>query len=246
MSAKSQNDVVRLVPSDKDRTVIGRSAIEARGRSGLTRRYRERRGSQKEAIMTMTQDNDSRTTLSAGRVRHSGRTQTDSRELRDAMGRFASGVTIVTGIDLDGPVGFTCQSFHSVSLEPALISISVMKTSTSYLRLRESGRFCVNVLTHGQEALSNQFARRGSDKWAGIEWGVSAAGNPVLDGTLLWIDCEVRNEYEAGDHYIVVAEVTELSPMGWHDGEPLVFFAGNYRSLQKTPRWPRLSWTWDD
>lgn len=196
--------------------------------------------------MTITDDSRTRLErLATGPVQHRGRTEMQSRELRDTMGQFASGVTIVTGVDADGPVGFTCQSFHSVSLEPALISLSVMTTSSSYLRLRESGRFCVNVLAHGQDALSNQFARRGTDKWAGVSWGVSAAGNPVLDDTMMWIDCELRDEHEAGDHYIVVAEVKELSPIDWYQGEPLVFFKGSYRSLQKRDWWPRRSWICD-
>ena len=183
--------------------------------------------------------------LTTEHIQRRGRAETESRELRDAMGQFASGVTVVTGFDADGPVGFTCQSFHSVSLEPALISFSVMTSSTSYFRLREAGRFCINVLANGQDALSNQFARRGTDKWAGVSWGVSTAGNPVLDGTMMWIDCVLRDEHDAGDHVIVVAEISELSPIDWFEGEPLVFFRGSYRSLQRQERWPRRSWICD-
>lgn len=196
--------------------------------------------------MTITQDGRPDTMRITPRpVLHRGRIGAAPRELRDTMGQFASGVTVVTGVDAAGPIGFTCQSFHSVSLEPALVSFSVMTSSTSYQRLRETGRFCVNVLAHGQDPLSNQFARRGADKWAGVEWGASAGGNPVLGGTLMWVDCELRDEHEAGDHYIVVGAVKELSPVEWHQGEPLVFFKGRYRSLRAVTAWPNRSWICD-
>ncbi|GGF35225.1 flavin reductase family protein [Subtercola lobariae] len=153
------------------------------------------------------------------------------RELRDSLGHYASGVTIITGTDDDGPIGFTCQSFYSVSLEPPLISFSVMKTSTSYPRIRETGRFCVNILAEDQHELSNIFARRGTDKWAGLDWQVSEMGNPVLEGTLLWVDCELQDEYEAGDHYIVVGRVVELGALDAYGRQPLVFFKGTYSQL---------------
>ncbi|MDO5862914.1 MULTISPECIES: flavin reductase family protein [Paenarthrobacter] len=179
------------------------------------------------------------------RTVRSGRTDIDPREMRDSMGHYASGITIITGYDDSGPIGFTCQSFYSVSLEPPLVSFSVMTTSGSYPRLRATGRFCVNVLAHNQSDLSNQFARRASDKWAGVGWGPSAAGNPVLDDTLLWVDCETVAEYEAGDHYIVVGAVNEISPLGWHSGDPLVFFKGNYRHLRSHER-PVRAWFVDE
>jgi 3-hydroxy-9,10-secoandrosta-1,3,5(10)-triene-9,17-dione monooxygenase reductase component len=156
----------------------------------------------------------------------------EARRLRDALGHYASGITVVTGHDGDEPIGFTCQSFYSVSIEPPLVSFSVMKTSTTYPRIAPLGRFAVNVLAHDQSAVSGQFARKGTDKWAGINWSRTAAGNPIVDGSLMWMDCELWAEHDAGDHLIVLGRVVELSPEGWHDGDPLLFYKGQYRHLR--------------
>ncbi len=157
----------------------------------------------------------------------------DPRQFRDTLGHYASGVTVVTGMEDDQPVGFTCQSFYSVSVDPPLISFSVMKSSTTYPRIAASGRFAVNVLAHDQDTVSSQFARKGTDKWAGISWTPTAAGNPVIDGTLMWVDCDAWAEYDAGDHLIIVGRVVELSPPEWHTREPLLFFKGAYRHLRE-------------
>ncbi len=157
----------------------------------------------------------------------------DPRVFRDTLGHYASGITIISGVDDDGPIGFTCQSFYSVSTEPPLVSFSVMTNSTTYPRVRETGRFAVNVLAHDQHTVSNQFARKGTDKWAGIDWTPTDAGNPVIDGTLMWLDCDIWAEYEAGDHYIVIGQVNEMSPASWHKEEPLLYFKGKYRHLRE-------------
>jgi 3-hydroxy-9,10-secoandrosta-1,3,5(10)-triene-9,17-dione monooxygenase reductase component len=156
----------------------------------------------------------------------------DPRSFRDTLGHYASGITIISSIDEEGPVGFTCQSFYSVSTEPPLVSFSVMTNSTTYPRVRETGKFTVNVLAHDQHTMSNQFARKGTDKWAGISWSPTRAGNPVIADTLMWLDCEIWAEYEAGDHYIVIGRVTEMSPAEWHKHEPLLYFKGRYRHLR--------------
>ena len=159
--------------------------------------------------------------------------EVDARAFRDAMGKFASGVTVVTGRHGSEPVGFTCQSFYSVSVDPMLVSFSVMKTSTTYPRIKETGRFAVNVLSHEQAAVSNQFARRGHDKWSSVAWEACGSGNPIIAETLMWVDCTIWAEYDAGDHYIVVGAVTELCPVDWHIGDPLLFFKGQYRHLRE-------------
>ncbi|MGP3535761.1 flavin reductase family protein [Microbacterium sp. RD1] len=156
----------------------------------------------------------------------------DQRAYRDALGHFASGVTIISGIDEDGPIGFTCQSFYSVSMDPPLISFSVMTNSTTYPRIRDTGRFAVNVLSHHQHTVSSQFARKGSDKWTGIEWSPTREGNPVIHDSLMWLDCDIWAEHEAGDHHIVIGKVNEMSPSEWHRHEPLLFFKGAYRHLR--------------
>ena len=75
-----------------------------------------------------------------------------------------------------------------------------MTNSTTYPRIRETGKFSVNVLSHDQHTVSNQFARKGTDKWAGIDWTPTAGGNPVIADTLMWLDCDIWAEHEAGDH----------------------------------------------
>jgi 3-hydroxy-9,10-secoandrosta-1,3,5(10)-triene-9,17-dione monooxygenase reductase component len=151
---------------------------------------------------------------------------------RQALGLFASGVTVISGIDDGGPIGFTCQSFYSVSMEPPLVSFSVMTSSTTYPRIRDSGSFAVNVLSHHQHGISSQFATRGSDKWAGVPWTRTPAGNPVIDGALMWFDCDIWEQYRSGDHDIVIGCVKTLSATNQHEMQPLLYFNGQYRQLR--------------
>jgi flavin reductase (DIM6/NTAB) family NADH-FMN oxidoreductase RutF len=155
----------------------------------------------------------------------------DRRAFRETLGHYPSGITIIAGHDGDRPIGFTCQSFYSVSMEPPLISFSVMKTSTSYPPIRETGQFSVNVLAGHQTAISNQFARSGTDKWSGVTWRPSRAGNPLIHGTLMWLDCAIHAEYGAGDHFIVVGQVRETSDHAAEHEVPLLYYRGRYRRL---------------
>ncbi|WES64378.1 flavin reductase family protein [Microbacter sp. GSS18] len=156
----------------------------------------------------------------------------DARVFRDTLSHYASGITVISGVEADGPIGFTCQSFYSVSVDPPLVSFSVMTTSTTYPRIRETGSFAVNVLATSQHTVSSQFARSGTDKWAGIDWSAAESGNPIIAGTLMWLDCEIWAEHEAGDHYIVIGRVKDMSPADWHTDEPLLFYKGKYRHLR--------------
>lgn len=163
---------------------------------------------------------------------HAQDLQFDARTFRDTLGHYASGITVVTGCDGDELVGFTCQSFYSVSVNPPLISFSVMKTSTSYPRIA-GGRFAVNVLAGDQHHLSTQFARSGTDKWSGVDWMRSRSGNPVLDGVLMWVDCETWAVHEAGDHLVVIGRVVEMGSAQEAASEPLLYFKGAYRQLRE-------------
>jgi flavin reductase (DIM6/NTAB) family NADH-FMN oxidoreductase RutF len=154
----------------------------------------------------------------------------DPLHFRQTLGHFASGVTIVTGVSDGVPVGFTCQSFSSVSIDPPLILISVMNSSTTYPAIREAGSFAVNVLADHQRELSNQFARRGTDKWAGVVWTPSPDGNPTIDESLMWVDCELEREVDAGDHLIVLGRVRSLSGPDERGAAPLLFFKGGYHA----------------
>jgi flavin reductase (DIM6/NTAB) family NADH-FMN oxidoreductase RutF len=153
----------------------------------------------------------------------------DERVLRDVLGHFASGVTVVTAATADGPIGFTCQSFSSLSLDPPLVVFAPARTSRTWPRLREIGRFCVNVLAEDQPHLSARFARSGTDKFAGVGWRPSPLGAPVLDGVVAWIDCRLWAEYDGGDHTVVAARVLDL---GADPGRrPLLFHRGAYGLL---------------
>jgi len=153
-------------------------------------------------------------------------TVVDPRVMRDVLGHFVSGVTVVTAIGADGPVGFTCQSFSSLSLDPPLVAFAPARTSTTWPRLRHAARFCVNVLAEEQSELSRQFARSGTDKFAGVSWSPSPSGAPVLEGVVAWIDSELWAEYDGGDHTIAVARVLDLGADA--SRTPLLFHRGAY------------------
>lgn len=150
---------------------------------------------------------------------------------REALGHYASGITVITS-HLDGePIGFTCQSFHSVSMNPPLVSLSVMSGSASYPGIRRAGRFAVNILSDEQAGISDQFARRGTDKWQGVDWQPSPLGNPVIAGSLHWLDCEIHAEHAAGDHLIVIGEVKALSLQQAAAAQPLLYYKGRYCNI---------------
>ena len=152
-----------------------------------------------------------------------------ARRFRDVLGRFASGVTVVAGVSNGEPVGMTCQSFSSVSLEPPLVLVVPAKSSRSWPVIQRSGRFCVSFLAADQAGLSNTMASRGVDKFADVKWTPSReTGSPVLDGALAQVDCAIHAVHEAGDHYLVVGRVLELVTSS--DEEPLLFYRGEYRS----------------
>jgi flavin reductase (DIM6/NTAB) family NADH-FMN oxidoreductase RutF len=156
------------------------------------------------------------------------------RRIRNVLGHFATGLTVITAATENGPAGFTCQSFASLSLEPALVTFSPGRTSSSWPLLRAAGRFTVNILPAEHQHLAAQFARSGADKFAGVDHSPSPLGNPVLDGALAWVDCELHQEYDGGDHTIVVAAVRALSARS--DVDPLLFFKGDYVSVQENAK----------
>lgn len=146
--------------------------------------------------------------------------------LREVLGHFVSGVVVVTALGPDGPLGFTCQSFTSLSLDPPLVSFCPSRTSTTWPRIRTVGQFCVNVLAAGHEDLSRAFARSGTDKFAGVSWAAGRSGAPVLDGVSAWIDCALYAEHDGGDHTIAVGHVRDL---GSDDSRsPLLYHRGRY------------------
>lgn len=149
---------------------------------------------------------------------------TDPTTMRSVLGHFPSGVTIVTGVVDGEPAGFTCQSFSSLSLDPPLVLILPGRNSSSWPKIESTGRFCVNVLAEDQGELSTQFAKSGTDKFAGVEWSPApASGSPILAGATAWIDCTLDASHDGGDHLIVVGavqalETAELPPLVFHRG----------------------------
>ncbi len=150
----------------------------------------------------------------------------DPRLLRSTLSQFCTGVVVATGC-LDGePAGFAAQSFSSLSLEPPLVALFPAKTSTSWPRLRDSGSFCINVLSASQKSVCDVFARTGIDKFAAHDWRPGVTGSPVLAGVLAYIDCDLETEHDAGDHTIAVGRVREIRVT--EKTAPLLFFRGAY------------------
>ena len=150
----------------------------------------------------------------------------DQGQLREAMGHFCTGVTVVAGVDGAEPVGMACQSFASLSLSPPLVLFCPARTSRTWARIARSGRFCVNVLAADQQDVSAVFGRPGEAKFRGLDWSRSPTGSPVLDGVLTWVDCAVDEVHPAGDHDVVVGRVVALGPL--RRARPLLFFRGGY------------------
>ncbi|MFJ2112132.1 flavin reductase family protein [Streptomyces sp. NPDC087850] len=148
------------------------------------------------------------------------------------LGNFCSGITVVTATSPDGPVGFTCQAFSSLSLDPPQVMLCVSRTSTTWPVISRLRNFCVNILAEDQQRLSERFARSGGEKFGGVSWDGSPCGSPLLTGASAWIECELNAEYPGGDHVIVVADVRWL-----HAGlseRPLLYHRGRYTGLRAT------------
>jgi flavin reductase (DIM6/NTAB) family NADH-FMN oxidoreductase RutF len=156
-------------------------------------------------------------------------------EFRRAMGRFATGVTIVT-VDLGGEVhGMTANAFASVSLDPMLVLVCVDHTTRTHAHLHSKKRFGVNVLAEDQLAISEYYARPERDHEhaeveAGARFESTRHGTPMLQGSLAYLECRLHSAQEAGDHTIFIAEVEDVVV---REGEPLLFFRGKYREVGK-------------
>jgi flavin reductase (DIM6/NTAB) family NADH-FMN oxidoreductase RutF len=151
----------------------------------------------------------------------------DSARLKQVMGHFCTGVTIITAVDGDEPVGFTAQSFQSLSLDPPLVLFSLQKTSTTWPRLQAAETFCVNILSEDQEAVCRSFASSGTQKYRGIGWRPApATGAPILEGVLGWVEARIVEEIDGGDHLIVIGRILDLDLT--HEGRPLLFYRGGF------------------
>lgn len=155
----------------------------------------------------------------------------DPRHFRDVMGRYPTGVAVVTGFDGERPVGMAMGSFASVSLDPPLIAVMPDHRSTSWPKIRETGKFCVNILSENQQDICRTFATKNVDKFAEVEWYLSDLGSPILSEAIGWVDCEIEAIHPTGDHDIVIGKVSALeqtAPEG-----PLIFYRGGYGSFRQ-------------
>ena len=161
-------------------------------------------------------------------------TEIDLRALRRALGSYMTGVTVVTARTPGGePVGFTANSFTSVSLDPPLLLVCPGRHLTSFDVFAEAGEFAVSVLAEGQEHVSNVFASTGSERFARISWQADARGVPLIDGACAWFGCRVHQRHAAGDHLILVGEIVEFAHAS---GQGLGYGGGGYFSLGRERR----------
>ena len=150
----------------------------------------------------------------------------DTRDFRNTLGSFATGVTIITTQGTDGaPVGITVNSFNSVSLDPPLVLFSLARNSRSLDAFEQASHWAVHILSAEQELLSNRFARSGEDKFAGVDVQLGLGNVPMLSGCVARLQCRTSFRHEGGDHVILVGEVLAYDR---HDVAPLVFHGGKY------------------
>lgn len=151
-------------------------------------------------------------------------------EFRRALGRFASGVTVITTIDGNGHRhGITVSAFSSVSLAPPLILICIDKYTGSHHAFEQNERFAVNILREDQQHYSDYFASHRDDKFDRFDWRANENGIPVLTDVLVNLECRRVNAHSNGDHTIFIGEIERATVS---DGNPLVYFHGGYRKLE--------------
>jgi len=154
----------------------------------------------------------------------------DPLELRQALGEFPTGVTLVTTVDPEGqPTGMTASSFNSLSLSPALVLWSIDKNTGCFEAFNHCEYFAIHTLTAEQQALSSLFAKRGVDKFSSLEYREGDAGTPLLEEFCARFECQIEHRYDGGDHVILVGRVLKLEQQ--QDRAPLVFHRGRYAQI---------------
>lgn len=151
-------------------------------------------------------------------------------EFRHVLGHLPTGVTVITAYTREGPTGMAANSVTAVSLEPPLILLCPARSSATWPLIRAARQFCVSVLAAHQEGVARGFAARGADRFAGIGWH-PRRGGPALDDAVAWIDAELLQEHDAGDHTIAVARVVAVDASAGR--VPLVFFRGGYGQFRR-------------
>jgi flavin reductase (DIM6/NTAB) family NADH-FMN oxidoreductase RutF len=155
------------------------------------------------------------------------------RHFRDALAQFATGVTVICAqAEADRFVGFTANSFNSVSLDPPLIVWSLADTGSNLAAFRSAQRYTVNVLAHDQVELARRFSRPHADRFAGVPYRIGAAGAPLIEGCIAWFECRHHAVHRAGDHVLFIGEVDTCER---HNGLGLVFHHGHYATTHPLP-----------
>jgi flavin reductase (DIM6/NTAB) family NADH-FMN oxidoreductase RutF len=151
-------------------------------------------------------------------------TAENARAFRTALGQFATGVAVITVATADGPMGFTANSFSSLSLDPALVLWSIARSSQRFAHYAGATHYAIHILGQSHSDLPTRFARGGAG-FAGLDWQANAEGVPVIPGTLARFDCQRHAAHDGGDHLIIVGRVLRLAH---HNGAPLVFAQGKF------------------
>jgi flavin reductase (DIM6/NTAB) family NADH-FMN oxidoreductase RutF len=162
----------------------------------------------------------------------------DTRKLRDVLGRYATGVAVITTRAQDGShVGVTVNSFSSVSLEPPLILFSLLRRANVLLSFEQASSFVVNILSHDQQPLSNMFARPSSANWEDMAFSHAENGCALFSGSLAHLVCNKKAEFEGGDHIIFLGLVTNFHLCS--SADPLLFFRGAYGTYTRD-QWSKM------
>jgi flavin reductase (DIM6/NTAB) family NADH-FMN oxidoreductase RutF len=169
------------------------------------------------------------------------RVDIDSESFRDVMGRFATGISVITTLDeAGGPAGITVSAMSSVSLEPPLVMVALARRRFITPLVDATGRFAVNVLRHDQQALSDCFAHApvspGREEFCGATWHPGPTGLPLLDGILASLECTVVQTFAVGDHELFIGQVDSLAVDG--AGDPLLYFRRQYLRVDHGTRSP--------
>jgi 3-hydroxy-9,10-secoandrosta-1,3,5(10)-triene-9,17-dione monooxygenase reductase component len=157
----------------------------------------------------------------------------DSRQFRDIMGRFTTGITVVTVQESGILHGMTVNSFTSVSLKPLLVLVSLDKGAKTTEMLHRTGWFTVNILTVEQLDIARRFSENGNEghRFLGIDYYLSDVGTPILQNTLAYVTCSVRDVIDGGDHTVFIGEVTDIERDN-DNKKPLLYYRGNYTSIE--------------
>jgi 3-hydroxy-9,10-secoandrosta-1,3,5(10)-triene-9,17-dione monooxygenase reductase component len=147
-------------------------------------------------------------------------------------GYFASGVAIITTLDLGRPIGFTVNSLSTVSFMPPTISFCITDLEANWPLIESMDAFCVNLLAEGQKDICDVFARQGGTRFQTSEHQQTRSGLPLLNGILTWIECRTANIFRAGDHAIVLGQALDMATVG--PGKPLVFYQGRLGTFKTT------------